>query len=110
MLCDNKNINPTIANAGDTICSIGFRKRTKMVWMESSCHIFGFGVGSEVSIGDYAYVADNDENFKRLQITSWNETDRQLSYKSYFIPIEELEKESYDYYVRNYGHAPVCAV
>lgn len=110
MLCDNKNINPTIANAGDTICSIGFCESEQKWYGWSHRAIFGFGVGSEVSIGDCAYVADNDENFKKATDNFWNETDRQLSYKSYFIPIEELEKESYDYYVRNYGHAPVCAV
>jgi hypothetical protein len=60
-LCDERGIKPELASPTHRVCSIGFCEKDQKWYGWSHRAIFGFGIGSKVSKGDCAYVADTPE-------------------------------------------------
>ena len=56
-----RGIIPELRNPTDGVCSIGFCEAEQKWYGWSHRAIYGFGIGSKVSKGDCAYVADTPE-------------------------------------------------
>lgn len=61
MLCVKNGIVPEKASPGHSVCSIGFCEKEQKWYGWSHRAIYGFGIGSQVSHGDCAYVSDTPE-------------------------------------------------
>ena len=51
-LCVTKGIRPELAHPGDSVCSIGYSRKTEKWWGWSHRAWYGFGIGDEVEPGD----------------------------------------------------------
>ncbi len=63
-LCAKRGIKPEKRKDSSCVCSIGFSEKEQKWYGWSYRAIYGFGIGSEVKIGDCAYVPKTFEGIK----------------------------------------------
>ena len=92
-LCCKKGIRPEKISPEHSICSIGFSKKEKKWYGWSHRAIYGFGIGSEVKIGDCAFVPSCKKEFIESQ-KLWFSDEMYKNVK--FLEQEEGLNVSYD--------------
>ena len=72
-------IQPELAHENDNVCAIGFCDKEQKWYGWSHRAIHGFGIGSEVKMGDCAYHANNKHGFLNQVLDFWKDEEYHIA-------------------------------
>jgi len=74
-LCNKCGIKPELIDNGSSVCSIGFNEEEQKWYGWSHRAMYGFGVGSEVKVGDCGFTPKNEDEFLKDCHNFWGYLD-----------------------------------